>query len=153
MILVRFNYTTILFVQPYLVGARIIKAENVRVKAGEKAELSCTVDGMPKPKVIWTVALKDTNPSLGLRGNNNKVKAVSPVTKKVYVTARNQRRYTCIAKNTIVKNGLKTTVIQSATILLTIESELQCSCKIYRYYINLLHIYRLIQLQSILPSH
>lgn len=93
------------------------------MKAGDKAELSCTVDGLPQPKVIWTVALGDSNPSLD-RDNGNDVKPVAPIVKKVYFknTAKaHQRRYTCLAKNTIIKDGKKTTVIDTATMMLTVQ--------------------------------
>ena len=111
-----------------LVGARIIKAENVTVKAGEKAELSCTVDGLPQPKVIWTVALQDSNPKQGSRDNNGQVQAVAPFIKKVYIdnaSREHQRKYACLAKNTIIKDGVKTTVIDTATMMLTVQGQLQ----------------------------
>lgn len=108
-----------------LVGARIIKAEDVTVKSGDKAELSCTVDGLPQPKVIWTVALQDSNPKQDPR--NQQVEAVAPLIKKVYIdnaSKEHQRKYACLAKNTIIKNGVKTTVIDTATMTLTVQGQL-----------------------------
>ena len=105
-----------------------MKAEDVTVKAGEKAELSCTVDGLPQPKVIWTVALQDSNPKQGSRDNDDHVEAVAPFVKKVYIknaAREHQRKYTCLAKNTIIRDGVKTTVIDTATMTLTVGGQLQ----------------------------
>lgn len=104
------------------------------MKTGEKAELSCIVDGLPEPKVIWTVALVDSNPSLGSRNNDSHVEAVAPVVKSVYIddaSREHQRRYTCLAKNTIIKDGVKTTVIDTATMMLTVQG---WSLTIHLYY-------------------
>ena len=109
-----------------LVGARIVSVKDVTVKAGEKAELSCTVDGLPQPKVIWTVALQDSNPRQGSYGSNQQLEAVAPFVKKVYIdnaSSEHQRKYTCLAKNTIIKDGVKTTVIDTATMRLTVQGQ------------------------------
>ena len=98
------------------------------MKTGDKAELSCIVDGLPEPKVLWTVALQDSNPSLGSRNNvNNNSTQVAPIVKKVYISdvaKEHERRYTCLAKNTIIKDGAKTTVIDTATVMLRIQGGL-----------------------------
>jgi len=104
------------------------------VKAGETAELSCTVDGLPQPKVIWTVALADSNPLVGPRDNSDNIKAVAPFVKKAYITnaaREHHRRYTCVAKNTIIKDGVKTTIIDTATMMVTVDGELQSTCVNY----------------------
>lgn len=115
-----YKYASKLFYFGEQVGARIIKADDVTVKAGEEAELSCTVDGLPQPKVLWTIALGDSNPSQGSR-NNDDYKAVAPFVKKLYVNNMDQKRYTCIVTNTIIKDGVKTTVIDTATMTVTVQ--------------------------------
>ena len=110
-----------------IVGARIIKADDVTVKAGENAVLSCTVDGLPQPKVIWTIALADNKPSLGLQIDTD-YKPVAPLVKNAYINGttaeEHQRRYTCVARNSIIRDGIKTTVIDTATVKLTVQGQL-----------------------------
>ena len=130
-----------------LVGARIIKAEDVTVKSGEKAELSCTVDGLPQPKVIWTVALQDSNPKQDSR--DQQLEAVAPFIKKVYIdnTSReHQRKYACLAKNTIIKDGVKTTVIDTATMTLTVQGQLQSTWILYGTIYHCFFYFRLMRL-------
>lgn len=122
-------YASLLWLCLNLAGAKIIKADDVTVKAGEDAELSCTVDGLPRPKVIWTIALADNKPLLGSQDNkeNNNYKPVAPFIQKVYIKNAeidvHQRRYTCVVRNTIIKNGVKTTVIDTATVKLTVQGQ------------------------------
>ena len=109
-----------------IVDAKIIKADDVTVKAGENAVLSCTVDGLPQPKVIWTIALADNKPSLGSR-IDSEYEPVAPFVKTAYINGttaeEHQRRYTCVVKNTVIRDGLKTTVIDTATVKLTVQGQ------------------------------
>ena len=139
-----------------IADARIIKADDVTVKAGENAVLSCTVDGLPQPKVIWTIALADNKPSLGLQIDSD-YEPVAPFIKSAYINEttveEHQRRYTCVAKNSILRDGIKTTVIDTATIQLTVQGQLHFPCIFKDVIINVFSSYRLIWPYSILPSH
>jgi len=114
-------YNAVLFFS-LLVGARIIQAQNVQVKVGRDATITCIADGLPKPKVIWTVALGDSSPSMNSQTNLN-IQPIAPVSKQFSIkqtTNAHEKKYTCLARNTIIKDGVKTRIIDTATIKLEV---------------------------------
>ena len=107
-----------------LVGATIIQAKDVQVKVGQDATITCIADGLPKPKVIWTVALGDSS-SISSPTRSD-IEPVAPVTKQFSIkdiVNSHEKKYTCLARNTIIKDGVKTRVIDTATIRLEVKGQ------------------------------
>ena len=130
MLCVYYTHNTLLqsslFSSSLTVGARVIKAEDVHVKVGQDAVITCVADGLPKPKVIWTVALGDSSPSINSQTRSD-ITPVAPVIKQFSIkgiTNAHQKKYTCLARNTIIKDGVKTKIIDTATIKVEVLGQL-----------------------------